>query len=92
MLICISLILFQGSPQWIEVNFQRTVSIAEIHIMFQGGFTGRECYAEVLRKDQSEFEKILDFFPEDINSSQVVYKKILSRIVIYEFPLLEIQN
>ncbi|XP_052100446.1 nuclear receptor 2C2-associated protein-like [Mytilus californianus] len=91
----------QGSPQWIAVEFDQEEHIAEIRIKFQGGFAGRECWAESL--DTSE--KIIEFYPDDINSLQSFkldkpqpVKKIkvifnnstdfFGRITIYQFDIL----
>uniref|UniRef100_T1IWQ7 F5/8 type C domain-containing protein n=1 Tax=Strigamia maritima TaxID=126957 RepID=T1IWQ7_STRMM len=36
----------QGSPQWILIEFPSAVEIREIHIQFQGGFSGKDCWLE----------------------------------------------
>lgn len=59
----------QGSPQWIAVEFDEEELITEIRIKFQGGFAGRECWAE--RLDTSE--KIIEFYPDDVNSLQISF-------------------
>ncbi|VDI16808.1 nuclear receptor 2C2-associated protein-like [Mytilus galloprovincialis] len=91
----------QGSPQWIAVEFDEEELITEIRIKFQGGFAGRECWAE--RLDTSE--KIIEFYPDDVNSLQSFkldkphhVKKIkvifnnstdfFGRITIYQFDIL----
>lgn len=56
----------QGSPQWIAVDFDEPETVTEIKIRFQGGFAGRECWTESL--DTSE--KLLEFYPDDVNSLQ----------------------
>ena len=59
----------QGSPQWVLIDFQEVVHVDELHIMFQGGFTGKECWIESAKEE--DFVKVHSFFPEDINQIQV---------------------
>ncbi len=58
----------QGSPQYIQIVFNDNlkINIAEIRIMFQGGFAGKECQVEV----NGYCDKKLDFHPEDNNKLQ----------------------
>lgn len=58
----------QGSPQWISVEFDKLCTVREIQIKFQGGFAGRECFIE--GSTDGTFTKIVDFFPDDVNSLQ----------------------
>ncbi|XP_041369062.1 nuclear receptor 2C2-associated protein-like [Gigantopelta aegis] len=60
----------QGSPQWIILDLGKTLHITEIHIQFQGGFAGKECWVEGSTSD-SNFKKITSIYPEDINSKQI---------------------
>ena len=46
------------------------MTIQELHIKFQGGFVGKDCYIEDLSDDQ-EPKQIFSFYPEDVNSEQV---------------------
>merc|ERR1739848_867616 len=59
----------QGSPQWILMEFTEVVHVEELHIMFQGGFTGKECWVEVAKPGEDP-AKIQSFFPEDVNQIQ----------------------
>jgi len=67
--------LIQGSPQWVQVEFETPVSLDAIHIQFQGGFAGRKCWLEgkTSNTEGSRFGKLEDFYPEDINSLQVSF-------------------
>ncbi|XP_033750742.1 nuclear receptor 2C2-associated protein-like [Pecten maximus] len=58
----------QGLPQWIHVNLDTGCDIAEIQIKFQGGFAGKDCCLEA--HTDEEIKKIMDFYPEDVNSLQ----------------------
>lgn len=60
----------QGTPQWILIDFQDSAEpVGEIQLMFQGGFVGKECHLEV-SQDGDTFDKVFEFFPEDINKLQ----------------------
>ncbi|KAL4227992.1 Nuclear receptor 2C2-associated protein [Mactra antiquata] len=61
----------QGSPQWISVDFENSLILDEFHIQFQGGFVGRDCWVEMKRSKDGEWEKMFDFYPKDINSLQI---------------------
>ncbi|XP_064609183.1 nuclear receptor 2C2-associated protein-like [Liolophura sinensis] len=58
----------QGSPQWIHVQFPEAVTLQEMHIRFQGGFAGKECWIEV-EGAENKVDPI-KFYPEDSNSLQ----------------------
>ncbi|XP_074651115.1 nuclear receptor 2C2-associated protein-like [Tubulanus polymorphus] len=60
----------QGSPQWIMLEFADPVTVNAVHIQFQGGFVGRECYVETTAAKEQPFKNVGDFFPEDINKLQ----------------------
>ncbi|XP_029469920.1 nuclear receptor 2C2-associated protein [Rhinatrema bivittatum] len=59
----------QGTPQWILLEFPKSVEISHLHIQFQGGFASRTCRLEGCTKNEA-FEKITDLYPEDINALQ----------------------
>ncbi|KAK2164483.1 hypothetical protein LSH36_63g10042 [Paralvinella palmiformis] len=59
----------QGTPQWIQVDFPGLVSLQEVHLQFQGGFVGKDCYIEGTLNGITS--RLLEFYPEDINSNQV---------------------
>ncbi|TPX68601.1 hypothetical protein SpCBS45565_g03009 [Spizellomyces sp. 'palustris'] len=66
----------QGTPQYISMDFSpRSVSVSELHIMFQGGFAGKECklvgVVDHRRPEEEQWEDLLNFYPEDSNSLQV---------------------
>ncbi|GBM65516.1 Nuclear receptor 2C2-associated protein [Araneus ventricosus] len=62
----------QGSPQWVEVNFPQPVTVEEVHIQFQGGFAGKECWVEA--KSDGELSRISSIYPEDSNALQISFK------------------
>ncbi|XP_035205162.1 nuclear receptor 2C2-associated protein-like isoform X2 [Stegodyphus dumicola] len=59
----------QGSPQWIQLDFPRLVSLEELHIQFQGGFAGKESWIEI--RDGDDMGKVQSIYPEDNNSLQI---------------------
>ncbi|ORZ30097.1 galactose-binding domain-like protein, partial [Catenaria anguillulae PL171] len=63
----------QGSPQFIVVDFGRSVHVDAIHLTFQGGFVGSPC--QVLANAGSDGTTTLAPFwtahPEDSNAAQV---------------------
>ncbi|KAI9094299.1 galactose-binding domain-containing protein [Phlyctochytrium arcticum] len=74
----------QGSPQYIALEFADPVSVHSLHIMFQGGFAGKECevlgvlagqiggaVAETESGLPDVWEKLMDFYPDDNNRTQV---------------------
>ena len=65
----------QGTPQWIQLDFNGPVRVQSVHIQFQGGFTGKDCYIEGTSEDNTE--KLVDFYPDDINSNQVIIGEYL---------------
>lgn len=58
----------QGSPQWVRLEFDSEVTVAQVEFMFQGGFAGKTCWLEA--SSDSELAKVADFYPEDINKLQ----------------------
>lgn len=44
--------------------------MAQLKIMFQGGFAGKECQLLGSQGEGAPFEKICDFFPDDVNTTQ----------------------
>jgi len=63
----------QGSPQWIVIGFPGPVDVAEVRIMFQGGFVGQECQFLASEEEQGggSFTFLSHFYPEETNSTQV---------------------
>ena len=65
----------QGSPQWIRLEFDSEVEVAQVEFMFQGGFAGKTCWLEAgssstSASSDSDLNKVTDFYPEDINKLQ----------------------
>ncbi len=56
-----------------QVEFPEPVTVAEIHIKFQGGFAGRDCWIEGSTDSEGQLLKLATFYPEDINSLQVSF-------------------
>ena len=67
--------IFQGSPQWVQVDFEKPVNIRELEIQFQGGFVGKTCWIEGSKTQDEQPDKLCDFFPEDKNPVQVSFCK-----------------
>ena len=63
-------------------EFSNPVEVSEIQIKFQGGFVGKECQLQVF-DGEKDFGKVLDFYPDDVNSLQVGY--IIIEIVQFYF-------
>ncbi|KAJ3180525.1 Nuclear receptor 2C2-associated protein [Geranomyces variabilis] len=81
----------QGSPQHITIHFadndSAALAICELHLMFQGGFAGKECtllgQSATATTDAGDdnnnnsdsaaaaWETLLDFYPVDANHLQV---------------------
>ncbi len=59
----------KGSPQYINIMFETPTSPYELTIVFQGGFTGKEC--SVLVEENAEWKHVMDFWPSDVNERQV---------------------
>jgi hypothetical protein len=57
------------------INFSKPVVINKIEIKFQGGFCSSIFQLESIDRDDTNkivsYNKIIDFYPEDVNSSQV---------------------
>eukprot|EP00092_Neocalanus_flemingeri_P008657 GFUD01009327.1.p1 GENE.GFUD01009327.1~~GFUD01009327.1.p1 ORF type:complete len:141 (-),score=30.85 GFUD01009327.1:153-575(-) len=60
----------QGSPQWVSLEFEKSVAVSALALQFQGGFVGQECEVEV-----EGATKVMDFYPEDSNKVQTFYLK-----------------
>ncbi|GFT30180.1 nuclear receptor 2C2-associated protein [Trichonephila clavipes] len=61
----------QGSPQWLQMSFPQSTTVEEIHIQFQGGFAGKECWIE--GNVNGEKNKICSIYPEDSNALQISF-------------------
>ncbi|ETI51974.1 hypothetical protein F441_04780 [Phytophthora nicotianae CJ01A1] len=62
----------QGSPQQVQVLFNRVVNISALCIMFQGGFVGQDVQVHVKEAGGSvQWEEVdVDVDPEDSNDLQ----------------------
>ncbi|XP_078468783.1 nuclear receptor 2C2-associated protein [Lampetra fluviatilis] len=60
----------QGAPQWVSVDFPQPVRVSELHVQFQGGFSGKQCLLQGFVKDDPS-KTLMEFYPEDVNSTQV---------------------
>ncbi|KAI0243235.1 Nuclear receptor 2C2-associated protein [Lamellibrachia satsuma] len=61
----------QGSPQWVYLDFKDLVQLDSIQMRFQGGFAGKHCQVEHTTDDCDKWTRIMDFYPEDVNSLQI---------------------
>ena len=57
--------IFQGSPQWVSIEFEDVLPLSALALQFQGGFCGKECEIEV-----DGDKKVMDFYPDDANKLQ----------------------
>ncbi len=54
-----------SAPQWVAVTFDRSVTVSQIELVFQGGFAAKHCRLEVKETaDEEEFVPCFDFYPE----------------------------
>eukprot|EP01113_Clastostelium_recurvatum_P045496 TRINITY_DN7823_c0_g1_i2.p1 TRINITY_DN7823_c0_g1~~TRINITY_DN7823_c0_g1_i2.p1 ORF type:complete len:150 (+),score=35.39 TRINITY_DN7823_c0_g1_i2:30-452(+) len=59
----------QGSPQWVHVSFERPVDVSSVHLMFQGGFVGKD--VEVWAgQDTDSMVQVQQLQPRDDNTLQ----------------------
>lgn len=68
----------QGSPQQILLQFQRSVDVETLDIMFQGGFVGQDVQVHVKNVSTEQWEQLtdLDVDPDDANEMQVFPCKV----------------
>ncbi|TRY81741.1 hypothetical protein DNTS_031656 [Danionella cerebrum] len=66
----------QGESQWVLLEFPQPVKLSELRIQFQGGFSGKSCKLEGSSKE-ANLKHMLDFYPEDNNSLQISFSKVL---------------
>ncbi|KAF9975500.1 Nuclear receptor 2C2-associated protein [Actinomortierella ambigua] len=59
-----------GTPQFILVDFGRSVLIDTIQLMFQGGFVGKSCLVQSWQPTTGDWIDMARFYPEDINPLQ----------------------
>ncbi|GLE05736.1 hypothetical protein PINS_up014784 [Pythium insidiosum] len=60
----------QGSPQQVQLQFQRLVHVRQLQLMFQGGFVGQDVELRVRRQDVWTVVSDIDIDPEDSNAMQ----------------------
>lgn len=68
---CQYLLNKKGKPQSILITFKTPVQVKEVHIMFQGGFVGKDCQFLVAKNEDDELQLSNYFFPKDANHTQV---------------------
>jgi hypothetical protein len=63
----------QGSPQSILIEFNEPCIASQVHIMFQGGFVGKNCefWIKKASSNEEDWIKCKSFYPVDNNSMQV---------------------
>lgn len=93
----------QGLLQFIIFEFKHPVVVEEVHVKFQGGFTGKTCILQAGNSIE-DLRDLCTFYPEDISSKQIfriqndstctLYKMVLKnssdffgRITIYSLQL-----
>ncbi|KAG7238988.1 hypothetical protein INR49_030253 [Caranx melampygus] len=62
----------QGECQWVTLEFPQPVTVSELKVQFQGGFSAKTCRVEGCPKDE-DFTVISHFYPEDNNSLQISF-------------------
>lgn len=66
----------QGDVQWIVVNFPKPVRISKLEFKFQGGFCCSQASLQIFdssNKSEQSFKNLFEFYPKDINSTQVFF-------------------
>ena len=53
-------------------EFKDPVMVEELHVKFQGGFTGKTCTLQVGNSIE-DLKDLITFYPEDVSSKQVSY-------------------
>mmetsp|Transcript_12559 Transcript_12559/g.15270 ORF Transcript_12559/g.15270 Transcript_12559/m.15270 type:complete len:126 (-) Transcript_12559:231-608(-) len=55
-----------------QINFNRTVDIRKLYIVFQGGFVGVDCELLLRKDEEAKFQKLEDAYvePDDTNELQ----------------------
>jgi len=69
-------VLWQGSPQFVVLEFPSPVRPAELHVQFHGGFSGQSCHLEA-ESDDTGSTNIMKFYPQDSSSLQVAVVKYI---------------
>ena len=73
------IIVLQGSPQFVILEFPEEVCVKEIQIQFQGGFVGKECCLEG-GTSSSSLTPFFEFYPDDFNTLQVSFSNFSYRL------------
>ncbi|KAF0977466.1 hypothetical protein FDP41_003458 [Naegleria fowleri] len=60
----------QGKPQYIYLEFKQPVNIAKVHMIFQGGFVGKDCQF-LIANGNEELTYHSSFYPDDSSVEQV---------------------
>ena len=79
----------QGSPQSISIEFKQAATLNSVQIMFQGGFTGKNCEFWVRKaggseQDAAELVLLKSFYPEDKNTMQVWSSAIVDYLRVFD--------
>ena len=56
-----------------NIDLEEQCVIDEVHVQFQGGFAGRDCWMEGQESAEIGYKRLMDFYPEDSNSLQVSF-------------------
>ena len=72
--------VMQGSHQFIILEFREPVMAEELHVKFQGVFTGKICTLQI-GNSMEDLKDLFIFYPEDISSKQV--SSIMNIIIYY---------
>lgn len=75
------IIVLQGSPQFVILEFPEEVCVKEIQIQFQGGFVGKECCLEG-GTSSSSLTPFFEFYPDDFNTLQTFPVTISRRMKV----------
>lgn len=74
----------QGSPQWILLEFDEEVGVNALHIQFQGGFAGKDCWIEA-PSTEGDLQNVDSFYPENQNQTQVF--KLTKRLMLKKLKI-----
>ena len=66
----------QGKPQYIYLEFKEPVQINKVHMVFQGGFAGKDGQF-LIANGNEELSLQSDFYPDDISTEQVCFDYLI---------------
>uniref|UniRef100_A0A3B4TG19 Nuclear receptor 2C2-associated protein n=1 Tax=Seriola dumerili TaxID=41447 RepID=A0A3B4TG19_SERDU len=74
----------QGECQWVSLEFPQSVTLSELKVQFQGGFSAKTCKLEGCLKD-GDFTVISHIYPEDNNSFPIQEAPAVDKVkIIFE--------